>query len=102
MFLIVTLKSTSEAIFRGFMIQGRVVADNSPVGTWQVQAPVVQTVCNGEVSWYFNVIQTVIKCPLLTQTAATHVNRGLKRLVTLSWKAPSAGTGTIRFRYEYT
>ena len=57
-FLVVTLRSLneSEPVFKGFMIQGRLVADNSPVGTWQVQAPVAKTVCNGNVSCWFNVI----------------------------------------------
>ena len=33
-----------------------------------------------------------------TQTAATHINNNEKNSVTLSWTAPPAGTGAIRFR----
>lgn len=52
--IIVTLKSIQDSDstigFGGFMIQGRTMADNSPVGTWLVEGSVAQTICNGEVS----------------------------------------------------
>jgi len=35
--------------FKGFMVQGRAVADDSPVGTWQVPVDDAKTVCDGEV-----------------------------------------------------
>ena len=38
------------------------MADDSPVGTWQVQAPVAQAVCTGRVSTdEFNIIWVIMK-----------------------------------------
>ena len=58
---IVTLRALvgtdSSEEFLGFMIQGRIVADNSPVGTWQVQASNARSLCNGEVSYSYNYIK---------------------------------------------
>ena len=41
----------SSVGFRGFMIQGRIVADNSPIGTWQVQVSDARSMCSGRVSY---------------------------------------------------
>ncbi|XP_065907195.1 putative defense protein 1 [Dysidea avara] len=79
----ITLRGGSTNVdFKGFMIQGRVMADDSRTGTYFVPAnnSYYQTQCDNE-------------------TAATHTNNTEKTYVRLYWTAPPAGTGTIRFRY---
>ena len=105
--MIVTLKNASDSNgkeFKGFMIQARVMADDSPVGTWKLPSlsdQLVQTVCPDDVrkptSGYYNVYNN--NYAYLLQTAATHIDGSQKTSITLSWKAPPAGTGAIRFRY---
>ena len=58
LFYVVTFRSRKpELMFKGFMIQGRIVADNSPVGSWKVQGSVAQTTCTGRVS---KLVQTLL------------------------------------------
>ena len=50
------MDTDSTVVFRGFMIQGRTLADNSPAGTWQALASTAQATCSGRVS-YTNVFK---------------------------------------------
>ncbi|XP_065906698.1 uncharacterized protein [Dysidea avara] len=68
--------------FRGFMIQGRIVADDSPTGTFTLSGTNYQAQCRNN-------------------TAATHTNGNVKTSVILSWTAPPIGTGAIRFRFAF-
>lgn len=49
---VVTLKSASNSLykdFKGFMIQARVVADNSPVGSWELSSLPIRALCPAKV-----------------------------------------------------
>ncbi|XP_065899959.1 putative defense protein [Dysidea avara] len=82
-FTIVLQGGTTNIDFRGFMIQGRVMADDSPAGTFDDgSATDYQVQCNQD-------------------TAATHTGREEKTMVELLWIAPARGTGTIYFRYSF-
>ncbi|XP_065907202.1 putative defense protein [Dysidea avara] len=73
----------NDSNFRGFMIQGRLVADDSPTGTFADFGTNFQSQCNNN-------------------TAATHTNGNQKTSVVLSWTAPPVGTGNITFRFAFT
>ncbi|XP_065906599.1 putative defense protein 3 isoform X2 [Dysidea avara] len=77
----ITMRGGSDPNFRGFMIQGRVVADDSRTGMFASSGTNYQERCSN--------------------TAATHTNANEKTSVALSWTAPPAGTGPIRFRYAF-
>ncbi|XP_065918551.1 putative ferric-chelate reductase 1 [Dysidea avara] len=69
--------------FKGFMIQGRARSDDSPVGSFDATGRTdYQPQCSGD-------------------TAATHTSRAEKTSVDLTWKAPTAGTGEVCFRFAF-
>ncbi|XP_065918054.1 uncharacterized protein [Dysidea avara] len=77
------LGSSSNMDFKGFMIQGRARADDSPVGSFDATGRTdYQPQCDGD-------------------TAATHTSRAEKTSVDLTWKAPPAGTGELCFRFAF-
>ncbi|XP_065907242.1 putative defense protein Hdd11-like [Dysidea avara] len=73
---------TTGTTFKGFMIQARRMADNSPVGMFAFDGLNFKAQCTGN-------------------TSATHTNPDLKDMVMLPWTAPPAGTGGIYFRYAF-
>ena len=79
------------------MIQGRVVADDSPTGEFTGGAGVSQPQCTDDVGQILQTYAAYLNF-MNPQTAATHVNNNEKTSVTLIWTAPAAGTGAIRFR----
>ena len=90
--------------FRGFMIQARRVADDSPVGyfmnnsmndSMEYQPQCDDDVCKSLAVSYCYIL---IECTILLQTAATHTDSNDKEDVLLEWVAPPAGAGAIRFR----
>jgi len=81
--------------FKGFMIQGRVLADDSHTGAFGT-GTYYQPQCDTNVSEFYCI--TYLCWCVCTQTAATHTNDNEKSSVSLSWTAPPAGTGAIRFR----
>lgn len=78
------------------MIQGRVVADDSPTGQFTGEPGVSQPQCTDDVSHIDAFYESLHIVNL--QTAATHVSSAEKTAVTLIWTAPASGTGDIRFR----
>lgn len=78
---IVLRGSSSNRDFKGFLVQGRVRASDSPAGSFG-SGTNYQSQCTGN-------------------SAATHTNRNEKTTVTLVWTAPPAGTGCICFRYAF-
>ena len=98
--IVILQGGSSNPDFKGFMIQGRTKADNSPVGTFNdTDKTDYQTQCSGEVSSTASIkVHLLNICMLSTQTAATHTNRNEKTSVILTWKAPPLGTGSIHFR----
>jgi len=92
----VILRGGSDNVdFRGFMIQGRMKADDSVVGNFVVGSK-YQTQCDGVRSIRTMYLQTL--CYMCTQSAATHTNNNEKTTVILFWAAPPLGTGPVEFR----
>lgn len=72
-----------ERDFRGILVQARQVADSSPVGR-------------------FTVIDdnTKLSACMPPESAVTHTSRSDKMSVYLSWTAPAANTGPVRFQWS--
>ena len=112
---------TTGTAFKGFMIQARRVADDSPVGMFAFSGLNFQAQCDGNVSvcvrTYVYARACVGECLCMSmctciekvmvlklcnsihlQTSATHTNNDPKEMVSLLWTAPPAQTGEIFFR----
>lgn len=68
--------------FRGFFIQARNTVDNMPIGRF-IPNPQVNTV----------------NCFIMTQSAATHSNNGLKNEVVFDWEAPEITANAVVFEF---
>ena len=86
------------------MIQARTAADESPAGYFANYSSLYQTQCDNDVSVHtyypYGCAYICIYC-IYMQAAATHTNNDLKQFLTVTWLAPPAGTGTVRFRCFY-
>jgi len=87
----------SDPNFLGFMIQGRVVADDSRTGIF-ASGTNLNLRCDSVSPYMQQCMQIKVVFCLFLQTAATHTNAENKTSVPLSWTAPPVGTGPIRFR----
>ena len=78
-----TLILESTVIYRGFLVQGRLKADErTPVGKFSI--------ANGV---------RLMDCHALPNSTVTHTNNTGKKNVILNWTAPSSGTGPVIFLF---
>ena len=102
-----TLQATGGETFQGFLVQSRLVADNTTrVGVFATNDPnsrlsscPVNTVIHTIVV-LVNTINTFPPCLLLfhVQDGITHSNENTPRTsVAMQWTAPPVGTGPIQF-----
>jgi len=119
----VTLSAAgNHPIFRGFIIQGRLAADDSPgVGTFVTPPPgsvarlsscnipsvrkeirpkpAAQARCMAPLATHAVAMLDEINLIMSLQSAITHNTGSDKDSVTVSWTAPYAGTGAVTFAY---
>ena len=94
--IVILQGSSSNMDFRGFMIQGRVRADDLPVGTFG-NGTNHRYACDGNVS-FVCLIRNMLLWLHYVDCCHSH-QQSWKTSVNLLWTAPPAGAGCICFRW---